>query len=84
MDMNELGKHYDRYPLGHEAYSCPSCADDVRLHSLPNLLEHTKDQEVTLENSRRAVNGEALKPGKNANESQFRNFINLFRRKPKK
>jgi hypothetical protein len=78
--LADLAAEYDRWPLGHAGYQCPTCKDDMRLHSAVNLLKHTEhlpDLPIGYDPST-AFNA---KPEERVNKSQFKGIFRKFRKK---
>jgi hypothetical protein len=78
--LADLAAEYDRFPLGHKDYKCPTCSDDMRLHSAVNLLKHTEhlpDLPVDYDPST-PFNA---KPEERVNKKQFKGIFRKFRKK---
>jgi len=78
--MADFAAEYDRWPLGHDSYKCPTCSDDIRLHSVANLLQHTEHlPDIGLDfDPSTPFNA---KPEERVNKSQFKGLFGKFRKK---
>lgn len=78
--LADLAAEYDRFPLGHNSYKCPTCSDDMRLHSVVNLLKHTEHLPDLPADYDPSVPFNAA-PEERVNKKQFKGIFRKFRKK---